>query len=149
MVLTAYDSARPRLIPVQAEAIFPYWDGHFAWKHTEFPHAAYRYITVQGDPGADIIDIEPGCVWPPEKAVPWAVDRRHAEQDMTVYCNRATVPLVRAALAGFNWHLFLSTLDGSKPTEFEGIAVRAVQYSDRQDAYDLSAVYQPAWLNQP
>jgi hypothetical protein len=149
MVLIAYDSARPKLIPATAEAIFPYWDGHFAWNHIMIPHARYRYITVQGDPGADIIDIEPGCVWPPAKAVAWCHDRRKAELDMTVYCNRVTVPKVRAALAGFSWHLFLSTLDGSKPSEFEGLPLRAVQYTDRNDAYDMSEVFQPNWLNQP
>jgi hypothetical protein len=149
MVLTAYDSARPKLIPATAKAVFPYIDGHFAWSHTLFPKALYRYITVQGDPTADIIDIEPGCVWPPEKAVPWAKTRRSQELDLTVYCNRFAVPMVREALAGFHWHLFLSTLDGSKPTEYEGIALRAVQHTDRSNAYDLSVVYQPNWLNKP
>lgn len=149
MVLTAYDSARPKLIPANPAAVFPYWDGHFKWSHTLFPHALYRYITVQGDPAADIIDIEEGCVWPPAKAVEWVKARRAAELDMTVYCDRAAVPLVRAALAGFSWHLFLTTLDGSKPTEYDGLPLRAVQYTDRNDAYDVSLVYQPNWLNKP
>lgn len=147
--MIAYDSARPSLIPAGAQAIFPYADGHYSWSHKQFPKALYRYITVQGHPGIDIIDCEPGCVWPPSNVRPWAEARHRAGNDVTVYCDRDTVPMVRGALTGLVWHLFLSTLDGSQPTEFDGIRLRAVQYTDRNNAYDESIVYDEPWLNRP
>lgn len=150
-MLIAYDSARSRLIPPNPEAIFPYADGHFAWQHTEFPQARYRYITVQGHPAADIIDVEEGCVWPPYNARPWARERlARGHHDLTVYCDRSNVPAVREAMADFTWHLFLATLDGSRPQVYAGIPVRAVQFTDRSNLYDMTQVFdEDGWLNEP
>lgn len=145
----AFDSSRPSLIPLHPWGIFPYADGHFAWSHRQRPGARYRYITVQADPAADIADVEEGCIWPPATVRPWALERQSRGLDVTVYCDRDNVPEVRAALEGVTWHLFLSTLDGSVLTEYDGIKVRACQYTDRQDAYDESAVFDPQWLNWP
>lgn len=151
MSTIAYDSARPRLIPAGAGAVFPYCDGHYSWSHLEFPHARYRYITVLGDPDADIADVEPGCM-SVAGAVTWALERKaRGHTDLTVYVDRDLFPSVRHAFAErrLSWHLFLTTLDGSKPASYDGMHVRAVQYTDRNGAFDESLVYDEGWLNPP
>jgi len=149
--ITAYDSATPSLIPSNPPAIFPYADGVYAWSHKRFTRAAYRYITVEGNPAADIIDVEPGCVWPPANAGTWAKDRhRHHSEDLTVYCNRANLPAIRAVMddLGFAWHLFLAAWQEPALTEYDGIKLRACQYFAGDD-YDMSKVYDEGWLNKP
>lgn len=148
--MIAYDSSKPKLIPASAAAIFPYSDGRFRWSHKLFPRARYRYITISSaDPHADIADVEPGCIWPPLAVRPWALERRSQGLDATVYTDRDNFPAVRAALAGVDWHLFLATLDGTILSSYDGMAVRACQYTDRSDAYDESVVFDPQWLNWP
>jgi hypothetical protein len=149
MPLTAYDSVNPELIPSAAQAVFPYADGDFAWSNARFPKAKYRYITVTGEPAVDICDVEPGCVWPPQRARAWAQARHDANKDITVYCNRANFQAVKIALSGFTWGLFLATLDGSTPTIYENMPLRAVQYTTREGLYDESLVYDEAWLLTP
>ena len=154
MTVIAYDSARPSLIPVNAQAVFPYADGHFNYRHTEFPRAAYRYITVQGNPDIDIADFEIGCVWPDTALEQWASERHrlYPDDDVTVYCDRYNFPAAKAAMARAGvtrWHLFLSTLDGTKPQAYGGMQLRAVQFTDRNNAYDMSVVYDTNWLIQP
>lgn len=151
MTLIAYDSASPRLIPASAEAVLPYSDGHYRWSNLERPRARWRYITVLGDPDADIADVEPGCIWPPARAAIWAQDRldRHPGADLTIYCDRDVFPAVDDVMTryGWRWQLFLSTLDGTKPTSYRGKPTRAVQFTDRSNAYDMSIVYDLNWLN--
>lgn len=150
MSVIAYDAAHPSLIPADPPAIFPYGDGHYRWNHDLFPKALYRYFTITGDAADDICDVEPGCVWPPTNARVWLLEREaRGHRDHTVYCDRNVLPSVKMALAGLNWHLFLATLDGSQPTEYDGLICRAVQYTDRQGKYDMSIVHDVDWLNKP
>lgn len=152
MPIIGYDSARPKFIPQDAKAIFPYADGPNAWSHTLFPQALYRYITVEGDPHADICDYEPGCVWPVERVMEWAYQRRqHGHGDLTVYTDRFNFTAVKDAMhkAGLTWHLFLATLDGTILQDWQGMHVRAVQYTTRTDMFDESEVYDEWWLNRP
>jgi hypothetical protein len=145
----AYDSARPQLIPANPAAVFPYCDGRYAWGHGEFPHALWRYYTVLGNPVADIADFEPGCIWPGSALRRWAEERRarNATADLTVYTDRTNFADAMLALAGFDWHLGLATLDGTKPTSYGGKACRYVQYTDRLGEFDMSIVYDVGWLN--
>jgi hypothetical protein len=149
--LIAFDSAYPKAIPDDAAAIFPYADGRFKWSNIEFPHASYRYITTHGDPTADIADYEEGCIFGEPALTAWAIRRLalNSKHDLTVYTDRYNFPAVAHAMIGMTWHLFLTTLDGTKPVEYAGKPCRAVQYTDRSGMYDESVVYERAWLNPP
>lgn len=146
----AYDAARPIAIPANPPAVFDYADGRYAWSHSLFPDAWWRTITVLGDPVSDIADVEEGCIWPPSDVRVWAERRLgRGYKDLTIYCDRDNYPAVKQVMDGLDWHLFLATLDGTKPTEYDGMPLRAVQYTDRQGLYDMSIVYEPDWLNKP
>jgi hypothetical protein len=148
-MLTAYDSATPADIPENAEAIFPYADGQYAWDHTLRPKARYRYVTVTGDPRFDICDYEPGAVYGEHRLMDWAESRHKAGLDLTVYCDRDNYPAVADALKGYRWHLWLATLDGSQPKRYRGKPLRAVQYAMHGDRFDKSLVYDEGWLINP
>ena len=151
MTITAYDSAMPQLIPASAPAVLPYGDGHNKWLHTRFPKALYRYFTVTGDPALDIADFEPGCIWPGSALRAWAEKRKtnHPEWDLTVYTDRDNFQAVVDSMQGFTWNLFLATLDNTAPESYNGMKCRAVQYTDRSGAYDLSMIFDEDWLNKP
>jgi hypothetical protein len=148
----AYDSAAPGNIPAEAQGVFYYADGSFAWSPHRFPEAAARGITVHGDPDiASIIDMEPGCVWPPNNGVlrNFVRERMRVHGDACVYTFRAAVDECMAALDGLKpgARLFLSTLDGSAPTTYNGFTVAAVQYWGGMTApYDKSVVFDTAWM---
>lgn len=61
--------------------------------------------------------------------------------DATIYCNRDTFPIVLKACQGLHYRSWLATLDGSKPTEFMGHPLWAVQYEDVDNLYDVSEVF--------
>lgn len=148
-MIQAYDSSRWQLIPHTAKAILPYADGRYAWSNSRFPNAAWRYITVLGNPAVDIIDFEPGCVWDPQKLYDWANHRSQAGEDITVYTFRDAVETVSTTLRKFDWHLWLATLDGTVLTEYEGKPLRGCQYTDRNGLYDISDIYDDNWLYPP
>ena len=150
MTILAYDSARPSLIPDNPPAILPYADGHFAWSHRLFPNARYRYITVTGNPDIDIADYELGCIFGRDNLRDWAERRLgRGHHDLTVYSDRNNVAEVILAMQGLEWHLILATLDGTRPTQYDGINLRGVQFTDRNNAYDVSAIYDEGWLIEP
>jgi len=146
MVIQAFDSARPQLIPGYAPAVLPYADGRYAWDNNRFPKAKWRYITVLGNPAVDILDFEPGCVFSIATLQSWAHHRAENKEDITVYTYRSAYPIVADALKKFDWHLWLATLDGTILTEFEGKPLRGCQYSDRSGLYDISKIYDENWL---
>lgn len=145
-----YDTTRPEMIPANAAAVFPYADGRYRWSHVRFPNALYRYITVYGEPEADIADFEEFAVYPAPALVTWA-QRRLAlgHTDITVYTDRANFPLVRAAMeaAEIDWHLFLTVGTDTVLTDYEGMAVRACQQFGT--GADKDTVFEPGWLNRP
>ena len=149
--IIGYDSARPETIPADAAAVFPYADGQFAWSHKRFPRARYRYITVAGNPHADIADYEPGAIWGSEALLAWAHTRleTYPASDLTVYVDRVNFPFVRAVMheAGLTWHLFLSVGPDPILNTFDGMPVRACQRFGH--GFDTDYVFEPEWLNLP
>jgi hypothetical protein len=148
----AYDSANPSNIPANAEAVFYYADGRYAWSPHRFPGAKARGITVLGNPAvASIIDMEPGCVWPPDSGVlrNFVATRMETHGDACVYTFRSAVVECMSALNGLKpgARLWLTTLDGTAPEEYEGFTCAAVQnYGGMTAPYDESVIYDVDWM---
>lgn len=85
-----YDSVAPAAIPRDAQMVAGYVDGRYAWSKEDwgrFPNATKVTISAIGTALAHVVDVEVGCVWPPERAVPWVRRARAAGIDPTVYVN--------------------------------------------------------------
>lgn len=85
-----YDSTRPAAIPTNAEMVAGYVDGIYRWRPEDwarFPRAVKVEISAIGTDRGTVVDVEQGCVWPPENAVPWVQRARARGVDPTVYCN--------------------------------------------------------------
>lgn len=120
-----YDAADPRNIPSGAHAAVAA-NGEFAWRDSDVRRMASVFRFLEHDDGvgdlsrwaphARAIDIEPECIWPPERAMPFLVARAKHYGDATAYCNRSTLPEVRdlvkrAEIEILEW---VSTLDGTQ-----------------------------------
>lgn len=97
-----YDSTNPFDIPTGAQMVAGYVDGGYAWSAAgwaRFPHAVKVGISIYSSRNNGIVlDVEPGCTWPPANAVAWVQRRRASGVDPTVYCNQQNdLPAVRAA----------------------------------------------------
>ena len=155
--MLCYDSDRPGLIPPEAAAILIYGDGDTKWTPAEiarFPHARRRTISVLNNPKiAAVLDVELGDAAPADAPGFLAYRREHYGDDGAIYCNRATLPKVQAELALLHgdYRIWLATLDGTKPTGITGGGrLVAVQFErDPEDRYDVSVIYDTAWLRQP
>lgn len=80
--------------------VFAYNDGLYsqvAAVRARFPQARVITISAVGRASADVVDVEPGCVWPPAGAVAYVRRERAAGNWPTVYCGRANWPAVIGA----------------------------------------------------
>jgi hypothetical protein len=97
-----YDSTNPFDIPVTAEMVGGYVDGSYAWSAAgwaRFPNAVHVPISIYSSRNNGIVlDVEPGCTWPPANSVAWVQRRRASGVDPTIYCNQQnSLHLVQAA----------------------------------------------------
>jgi hypothetical protein len=144
MAIRFYDSANPGSIPSGAYAAVCI-DGRFAWDEydTSRMSRVFRYTVRGGAVKARYargIDIEPGCVWPPEKAMPFLIARHKMYGDATAYCDRSTLPQVRQLVADAGIEVFewVATLDGTQDVE----GAWAVQFQGGLHApYDISVLH--------
>lgn len=147
-----YDSVSPAAIPADAEVVAGYVDGRFAWSQSDwdrFRNATKVTISAVGSAVAHVVDVEVGCVWPPENAVPWVLRARAAGYDPTVYCNwQNDLPNVKAAFlrAGVpEPHYWVARYDGvaEVPAGTVGkqyAAPEAPAYARASGHYDISAI---------
>jgi peptidoglycan hydrolase-like protein with peptidoglycan-binding domain len=82
--------------PSDVQIIAAYVDGsrtghNFARAHAAHPGAQFWLISAVGDVDGDVIDIEPGNVWPPSNAVDWIKRQRARGADPAFYCNTSTL----------------------------------------------------------
>lgn len=90
MTRLMFDSTTPWDIPRDAELIAYYVDGAYAWPSAwldMFPNAKKVSISAIGQRVAQVGDVEVGCIWPPQNAVPWVLRARAAGYDPWIYTN--------------------------------------------------------------
>jgi hypothetical protein len=149
---TMYDSTDMTAIPAHAEIVAGYPHA-FPTRYDLFPHAVHIRIDNHGDHAddCDVLDVETGAASPAVAALwiqSYRVLRRPGKP--TIYCNKSTLPLVRAAcdVVGVNYDVWVASL-GIPPVPYPGAS--ATQYAWPQSAqssggnYDVSLVTDPAW----
>jgi len=147
MSLHFYDSAEGRNVPSGVHAAIPI-DGAFAWDKADRDRMGkVFYYTVLG--GAAVahqargIDIEVGDrANDPDFYMPFLIERDKHYGDATPYCNRSTLPSVKAHCerAGIlhRMHFWVATLDGTQNVP----GAWAVQYQGGlHAAFDLSVLH--------
>lgn len=145
--ILAYDSARPLLIPANAQVVAGYCDGEYAWRPEDwgrFPDAVKIIITVFGDPRANVADIE-NFAMTPTRALDWLNDRQHdGHHGNALYFSRGSWPAVHNVFRGRQYYTWQADWTG-QPHTVPGAAM--VQWQNKPDqAYDLSTVYDQEFL---
>ncbi len=144
--VTGYDAVTPGNIPADADVVFGYCDGDYAWKPEDWARFATPYkipVTVLGNLRATVADCENGDMTPASVAN-WIV-RKQAEHlpPATVYCSLTMRPAVVDACRGEAYYWWAADWTNS-PHHLPGSV--ATQYEDDQNRYDLTAIYDEAWL---
>ncbi|HEY6278035.1 MAG TPA: hypothetical protein VIX86_17075 [Streptosporangiaceae bacterium] len=153
-----FDSTTPGAIPPNAEIVAGYVDGSYAWPASawsRFPNAQHVMICVTGDhTKGDCLDVENGDATP-DHAPGW-IRARHAAgvKNVTIYCNRDTIPAIEAACAGLSYYKWIATLDGTLfVAGFPPLAgPAAVQFAGANLAgvnVDISLVWEDNWHAAP
>jgi hypothetical protein len=145
--VTMYDGVTPGNIPTSAQIVAGYIDGDYAWSSEDwdmFPDAEKVLITVTGSLTANVADIENGDLTPAQ-AVEW-IKAKQAKGlgGCTIYCNLSTLDSVWTACRGHGYYIWVA--DWTDSAHSIGGTV-ATQYSNVDNAYDLSEVYSQEWLN--
>ncbi|MFD9706218.1 hypothetical protein [Lentzea sp. NPDC059081] len=86
-----YDSVNPFAIPDHAQMVLVYVDGIYKWSQAgrdRFKHAQQVTCSAIGAVTAQVGDVEAGCIWPVENAVPWVQRARRDGYDPTIYINQ-------------------------------------------------------------
>lgn len=146
MTTLFYDAVTPANIPAGSDACL-YYDGDYAATPEDAKRfKQVRWITVLGDfYDCGIADYEAGneVYSQPGALRDWVQGRIQAGHRARVYCNRASLPIVRTLLSGIDtYQVWVSTLDGDhlNPTWTAGLW--AVQYAGGPTAaYDTSVLY--------
>jgi hypothetical protein len=145
--VTMYDAVTPGNIPTSAEVVAGYIDGDYAWSSEDwkrFPDAEKVLITVSGSLKGNVADVENGDMTP-DQAKDWieAKQREH-KPGCTIYCNRSSLEAVWSACRGHCYYIWVADWSGD-PHKVD--ATIATQYSNVNNAYDLSTVYSQEWLD--
>ena len=156
---TMYDSVTPAAIPVDAEMVAGYVNGHYEWRPQDwdrFPKAVKVHITIMAVNEAGVLDIETGDA-SPQQAPGWVKARQQSGlKRPTLYVNRSNAETVIAECTkaglkpGEHYWLWLATLDGTKTTTLPGV----VAIQDKGAAMlgfnaDSSVVFDPTWHPTP
>jgi hypothetical protein len=97
-----YDSTNVADMPHGGDVYFPYIDGNYAnvaEVRKAHPHAEIVSITVLGHTlDADMVDVEPGCVWPASKGAEWVAKKVKRDGHAKAYCYASELPALKAAV---------------------------------------------------
>jgi hypothetical protein len=145
-VRTCYDSTSANAIPTSALLVAGYVDGIYKWSLADwgrFPNAVHVPIACFASTNAGtVLDVETGCSIPAE-APGWALKRRAAGVDPTVYVNWSNWNLTRAAFIQQGVaepHWWLASYDGKAEIPAGTVAKQYANTAMSGGHYDLSAV---------
>lgn len=146
MTRTMHDAVTPSNIdPAAVQLVAGYLNGRYAWSAADwarFPNAVRVDISVRAYwTVGHVLDVETGDATP-EEAPGWvAMRRRSGLATPTIYCNRSTWPMVRAAFdrANVPYPLFWIATASGKPEIPDG-AIAAQYLLDVAPGIDVSAV---------
>lgn len=149
------DSVTPQLIPLDGtDGVLAYANGHYTWPQsqiTRFAQAGKQIarIDVIGNAPrqASILDVERFDATP-QTARTWVPERNAFRGDAVIYCSRANLDELFAALAGESYWLLVADWTGA-PHELgmplpPGVKMLGTQYANTP-AYDVSAIYADGW----
>lgn len=151
-----YDSVNPFAIPTSARAVMGYTDGRYAWSAAawaRFPDAVKIGCSAIGVALSQVVDVEPGCVWPLSEAVPYVQRARQAGiKDVTVYLNMGHLAACKAlfdAAGVAQPHYLVARYDGVPEvpvgTVGKQFAAPEAPFGFALGHYDVSEV-SSAWL---
>lgn len=142
-----YDAVTPANIPASAEVVAGYVDGTYAWPAEawhRWPGALKVLITVFGSLTGNVADVENGDMTPAQ-ARQWIEAKQQAHmRGCTVYCSLSNLGAVRAACKGLAYYIWVADWTN---TAHRVPGTVATQYSNVNNAYDLSMVYSQQWLD--
>lgn len=149
MTRAMYDSVTAARLPTSAALVAAYTDGRYANEaavRKQCPHATVVRITVRGNPGAHVVDCEPGDVTP-AGAAQWAVVELKAGRRPTIYCNLSTWPAVqhevsRRGIAG-QVSYWIAHYDGKAEMIPGAVAKQYIERKDQNLDYSIAADYWP------
>lgn len=145
--IAMYDAVTPDNIPTSAEVVAGYIDGNYAWSKAawgRFPDAEKVTITVSGSLQANVADVENGDMTPAQAAQWIDAKQRAGIHGCTLYCSRSNVGSVTAACRGRHYYVWVADWTNSAHPVPGAVAT---QFSNVNNAYDLSMVYSQEWLN--
>lgn len=115
-----------------ANALLVPIDGNYAGTFPDAQKTGLWVVqyTVNGQVGVPVIDVEPGCVWPPSAAVPWVLAELGANRRPTIYGAAWTLQTMSAELAPHGLAIgtdhrvdgFLAAPDGVREVPFPYVA---------------------------
>ena len=155
MIRVMLDSDNPGVFPAGCQMVATYADLATPALRDKLNHDHETVIWIDrgsGDPLhlATVIDVEPGLHAPGD--APGWYDRRHqaGARNLTVYCNRNTLPAVNQAMGNRNFFRWIATLDGTLHINgFNPLSgPAAVQFANEGHAgmhVDVSLVYNDHW----
>lgn len=153
MARLLFDSVTPAAIPPGAQMVGGYVNGAYTWSSADwnrFPGAEQVRINVTGDPSlGNALDVETGDATPGQ--APRWYDARHAAgiRNLAVYCNRATLPAVNAAMGARPFYRWIATLDGTMRPGGNADAVQFAGAAAAGIAADISVVWTGSWHGPP
>jgi hypothetical protein len=136
-----YDGVTAAELPTNGQLVGGYVDGEFEWSAADwarFPNAVHVPIAVFSSGGGVVLDVEQGNATPAQ-SVDWALARRRAGVDPSVYMNTSTWPQVEAAFQARGVaqpHYWVADYDGSASIPAGAVAK---QYRNTP-GYDVSSV---------
>lgn len=146
-----FDASNGLSVPSGARMVagYPWWP-QADWDRFQKDQYGPGVLVVQNhsmDRG-DVLDVEPGCEWPPGYAIGnWISARKEAGYFRpSVYCSAYVIPQIREFTGKWilnkDYSLWVAQWTGYPHDAYPGSSV--TQYVDT-GPYDISYVYDPGW----